>query len=303
MLRPLRSLPDPAELAVVVAEAYGLEVTGCVLLRTLVNDVYRIDTPTCPYVLKLYGLRHRGDVAWEVRLAAHVAAGGVAIARGVPLADGRPAGEVAMPEGPRRYILWEWAPGDRAPRPFDDDLYRRFGMAIARFHAASAGIDSAPRPAGMESLLDDVLARVDAADRSLISALATATRRHLADVGPQLDRGVCHGDVTLDNAHLDGARVILYDLDRACDNWRAWDLVGVATTPHWPAFLAGYRTVRPLPDLDVATLPWLDVLLRIDYLHFHLIGKPAFRGTDSIREGWADQNLQALHKAAATLLA
>jgi Ser/Thr protein kinase RdoA (MazF antagonist) len=286
-----------------VAEAYGLEVTGCVLLRSLVNDVYRIDTPAGPYVLKLYGPRHRGDVAWEVRLAAHVAAGGVAIACGVPLSDGRLAGKVTMPEGPRPYTLWEWAPGDRAPRPFDDDLYRRFGMAIARFHAAAAGIDSAPRVTRMESLLDDVLARVDAADRLLISSLAAATSRHLAEVGPQLDRGVCHGDVTLDNAHIDGDRIVLYDLDRACENWRAWDLVGVAATPHWPAFLAGYRVVRPLADLDVAALPWLDVLLRIDYLHFHLFGKPAFRGTDSLREGWVDQNLKALRAAAPTLLA
>ena len=33
--------------------------------------------------------------------------------------------------------------------------------------------------------------------------------------------------------HLDDDRLVLYDLDRACDNWRAWDLVGVAATPHW----------------------------------------------------------------------
>jgi len=301
-LRAMRSLADPAELAAEVSAAYGLVVKGCALLRTLVNDVYRIDTPTGPYVLKLYGPRRDRDVAWEMRLAAHVAACGVDIAGGVPLADGRLAGEITMPEGPRAYTLWRWAPGNRAPRPFDDHLYRRFGVAIGRFHAAADGMDSAPAAAGMESLLDDVLSRVDGADRRLISSVAAATSRHLADVGAHLDRGVCHGDVTLDNAHVDGDRLVLYDLDRACDNWRAWDLVGVASTPHWPAFLAGYRTVRPLAELDVAALPWLDVALRIDYLHFHLVGKPAFRGTDSLREGWVDQNLQALRAAAATLL-
>ena len=302
MLRSLRSLPDPGSLGALVADAYGIPVRGCLLLRTLVNDVYRIDTPDGPYALKLYGPR-RGDRAeWEVRLAAHVAARGVDIARGVPLADGRLAGAAAMSEGERIYTLWEWAPGRHPEQPYDDDLYHRFGIAAARFHAAAADFGPAHRPLPMEALLDDVLARVDAADRPLIARLAAATARRLAEVGPLLDRGVCHGDVTLDNIHLDGDRIVLFDLDMACENWRAWDLAGVASTPHWPAFLAAYRSVRPLADLDVATLPWLDVVLLVDFLHFHLVGKPAFRGTDSLREGWVEQNLQALRAAAAVLL-
>ena len=302
MLRSLRSLADPAELGSAVSAAYGLEVSGCVLLRTLVNDVYRIDTPAGAYALKLYGPAHAGNVAWEVRLAGHVAAGGVDIARGVPLADGRPAGELAMPEGPRPYTLWEWAPGGHAPRPYDDDLYHRFGMAIARFHATADGMAAAPRAADPSAQLAEVLARLDEPDRSLLASLMAAASRHLASVGPRLDRGICHGDVTLDNAHLDGARFVLYDLDRAGENWRAWDLLGLAATPHWPAFLAGYRTVRPMADLDVAAMPWLDVLLRVEYLHFHLVRKPAYRGTDSLREGWVEQNLKALRAAAPTLL-
>jgi Ser/Thr protein kinase RdoA (MazF antagonist) len=317
VLRPLRSLPEPAELGRAVAAAYGLEVTGCVLLRTLVNDVYRIDTPAGPYVLKLYGPRPPSDVSWEVRLAEHVAAAGVAIARGVPLADGRFAGQAPLPEGPRPFTLWQWAPGARPPKPFDDGLYRRFGQAIARFHAAADSAIAAPDTCGLAvpgsrryelklmlgPLLQDVLARVEAADRELIARLAEATRRRLADLGPQLDRGVCHGDVTMDSVHLDGDRFVLYDLDRACINWRAWDLTAVAATAHWAAFLAGYRSVRPLTDLDVMALPWMDVLLRIDYLHFHLVGKPVIRGVDSLREGWVEQNLTALRTAATRLLA
>jgi hypothetical protein len=38
----LRSIVDPAPLAALAASEYGLEVTGCVLLRSLVNDVYRL---------------------------------------------------------------------------------------------------------------------------------------------------------------------------------------------------------------------------------------------------------------------
>ena len=45
----------------------------------------------------------------------------------------------------------------------------------------------------------------------------------------------------------------------------------------------------------------MDVLLRIDYLHFHLSAKPAIRGTESLTEGWVDQNLTALRAARANL--
>jgi Ser/Thr protein kinase RdoA (MazF antagonist) len=303
MIATLRSLPDPAALGAEVAAAYQIDVTGCTLLRTLVNDVYRIDTPTGPYALKLYGPGRQARAAVEVGLAAHVAARGVDIARGVPLADGRAAGDVLMAEGLRAYTMWQWAPGTHAPQPFGEGLYRRFGIAVAGFHAAADDFAGAPTAVGTAELLDDVLARVtDADDRALIAALAAAAGRYLGEAGPRLERGACHGDVTLDNAHLDGDRFILFDLDLACDTWRAQDLVGVASTPSWAAFLAGYRSVRAFGAADIAALPWLGVAQSIDYLHFHLVGKPTYRGIDSLREGWADQNFDDLRTAGRALL-
>jgi Ser/Thr protein kinase RdoA (MazF antagonist) len=292
MFPTLRSIVDPVPLAALAAREYGLEVTGCVLLRSFANDVYRLDTPSGPRVLKLYRAGYE-SAGWEVALAAHVGEG---VAQGVPLADGRPAGSLPAPEGPRAFTLWEWVPGSKPPNPRTDELYHRFGIATATFHEASTGF---PGPAAFDvsTLVDDVLARVpDAADRSLIARLATEAARRAA--GAELERGICHGDVTLDNVHQDGDRIIFFDLDRAADGLRAADLTPVAATPQWPAFLAGYRTVRPFLDADVAVLPWLDVLLRVDYLHFHLYAKPAIRGTESLTEGWIDQNLTALRTAA-----
>ena len=293
MFPTLRSIVDPAPLAELAAREYGLEVTGCVLLRSLVNDVYRLDTPAGPRVLKLYRAGY-GSAGWEVALARHVGAG---VAQGVPLRDGRPAGSLPAPEGPRAFTLWEWVPGGKPPKPRTDELYHRFGRATAAFHEASTGFAGPPAVA-VGALVDDVLARVpDAADRSLIARLAGEAGRRLPGAG--LERGICHGDVTLDNVHRDGDRIIFFDLDRAADGYRAADLAPVAATPHWAAFLAGYRTVRPFPAADEAALPWLGILLRIDYLHFHLYAKPAIRGTESLAEGWVTQNLTELRKAAA----
>ena len=288
MIPTLRSIVDPGALAALAAREYGLEVSGCVLLRSLVNDVYRLDTPSGPFALKLYRAGYE-SAGWEVALAARVGAG---VAQAVPLADGRPAGVVQAAEGPRAFTLWSWVPGDKPAKPRTDELYRRFGVATGEFHAASTGFAGPPAVDPL-ALVDDVLARVPS-DRALIKRLAGEAARRVHG----LERGICHGDVTLDNVHVVGERIVFFDLDRASVGWRAADLAPVAATPHWPAFLAGYRSVRPFGAADEAALPWLDVLMRIDYLHFHLFAKPAMRGTESLTEGWVEQNLTELRAAA-----
>jgi Ser/Thr protein kinase RdoA (MazF antagonist) len=290
MIPTLRSTVDPAALAELAAREYALDVTGCVLLRSLVNDVYRLDTPSGPLALKLYRTGY-ASAGWEVALAARIGAG---VAQGVPLEDGHPAGVVQAAEGPRAFTLWEWVPGDKPAKPRTDELYRRFGVATAEFHAASDGF-AGPAEVDPLTLLDDVLARVGPADRQLITRLAAEAERRTSG----LETGICHGDVTLDNVHVVGERIVFFDLDRAAVGRRAADLAPVAATPFWPAFVAGYRSVRPFDEAEEAALPWLDVLMRIDYLHFHLYAKPAMRGTESLTEGWVEENLVALREAEA----
>lgn len=291
MIPTLRSIVDPVALAGVAAREYGLEVTSCVLLRSLVNDVYRLDTPSGPLALKLYRTGYE-SAGWEVALAAQVGAG---VAQAVRLSNGHPAGVVQAAEGPRAFALWQWVPGEKPAHPRTDELYRRFGVATAEFHAASTGFAGPPAVDPL-TLVDDVLARVPS-DHALIARLAKEAGRRVQD----LDRGICHGDVTLDNVHMVGERIMFFDLDRAAVGRRAADLAPVAATPHWPAFLAGYRSVRPFSAADEAALPWLDVLMRIDYLHFHLYAKPAMRGTESLTEGWVEENLTELRAAADAL--
>lgn len=288
MIPTLRSIVDPAALAEVATREYGLEVTSCVLLRSLVNDVYRLDTPSGPFALKLYRTGYE-SAGWEVALAAQVGAG---VAQAVPLANGHPAGAVQAAEGPRAFTLWEWVPGAKPASPRTDELYHRFGVATAEFHEATAGFEGPPALDPL-TLVDDVLARLPA-ERTLIAPLAAEAGRRVQG----LERGICHGDVTLDNVHAVGEEIVFFDLDRAAVGWRAADLAPVAATPQWPAFLSGYRSVRPFAEADEAALPWLDVLMRIDYLHFHLYAKPAMRGTESLTEGWVEDNLRELRTAA-----
>lgn len=131
----------PAQKAVadLVRRSYGLDVTGCALVRSLVNDVYEVTTPKGRYVLKVY--HHGGwstnEVAWEYELVAHVRASGIPTAEGVRLLDGSFVGEPEAPEGVRPFGLTAFVDGSKPRRPFDDALYRAYGVLLARFHQAA----------------------------------------------------------------------------------------------------------------------------------------------------------------------
>ncbi|TDD21470.1 hypothetical protein E1218_20860 [Kribbella turkmenica] len=108
--------------------------------------------------------------------------------------------------------------------------------------------------------------------------------------------------MSLDNLLVTGDGLALYDFDLAGPGFRAADFTGVATTPYWEDFAAGYRTRLPITADDEAAVPYLVIAARIANLCFHLVDKPRFRGTESRTEGWADRELAALKKAAGQLL-
>jgi Ser/Thr protein kinase RdoA (MazF antagonist) len=314
VISTFRSLPAPEALAEFVHKAYALDVMGCVLVRSLVNDVYEVTTGQGRYVLKVY--RHGNwsaeEVAWELECATHLATCGLPVPAVQPLVDGELVGEFDAPEGTRPSSLTEYVDGEKPRPPFGDALYREFGQLIARLHSAADTFRTQRRrrPFDLQRTLDEplavVLPRLAAVpdDQALVRDLASAARAQVTQYAAQgLDWGVCHGDVALDNVHVTETGLTIHDFDLAGERWRIADLYGVSGTPHWDAFAAGYTEIRPLGEADLAALPWFRVIAGIFNLRFHLVDKPAMRGTESLSEGWVDQGLDGLRSAASELLA
>jgi Ser/Thr protein kinase RdoA (MazF antagonist) len=308
----LRSITTAEGIADVVRRRYDMDVNACVLVRSFVNDVYEIRTPRQRFVLKLY--RHNGwsvdEVGWEAELVEHLFANGIPVSPVVPMTSGRAVGQLAAPEGVRPFLLSEYVEGRKPQEPFDDDLYRSYGRLIGRLQEAGDTFrtDRYRRPFGLEAILDEPLARVlpaltqQPADKRLAESLGVAARQRLTELADQLDWGVRHGDVTLDNVHRTDAGLVIHDFDLAHVGWRVADLTGCLATPFADAFLTGYTEIRAVGTADREALPWLRVVECIRHLAFHLTDKPEWRGTESLGEGWVDKGLADLRGAAQRLV-
>lgn len=300
----LRSLLDPAALEAHVRRTWGLPRAGrCVLLRSLVNDVYRLETGEGPAVLKVYGrARTAGEAAWEVDLIEHLRHHGVPTPEVIPPLQGGAVSVVLAAEGERAMVLLRASEGYKPPPPFAPDLRRAYGSIAARFHLAGAGFRSThPRPSleieailarTLPTVLDALAARPR--DRERLERLLDRVRSHLAALG-DLERGVLWGDVSLDNLHvLPDASLEIHDFDAGGPGPLAADLWGPRLGDDWPVFLEGYRAVRPLDGAELEAIDWMVVLKSIANMEFRLGRIPAWRGHLELPRGLLDRELMTV---------
>ncbi len=308
----LHSIPTADGIADLVRRRYDLDVAACVLVRSFVNEVYEVRTPGRRFVLKLY--HHGGwtvdEVCWEAELVDHLVAHGIPVAPVVSMTSGRAVGQLAAPEGARPFLMSEYVDGRKPQKPFDDDLYRSYGRLLGRLHEAGDTFrtDRNRRPFGLNVTLDEPLARVRAAlaeqpdNQRLAENLGAAAHHRLTELADQLDWGVRHGDVTLDNVHRTGNGLVIHDFDLAHVGWRVADLTSCLATPFAEAFLSGYTEIRAVGKADLEALPWLRVVESIKNLAFHLTEKTRWRGTETLGEGWVEDGLAGLRASADQLL-
>jgi Ser/Thr protein kinase RdoA (MazF antagonist) len=313
MAGPVRSSPYARSVLAaeavrgLVADAFGIEATGCHLVRSLVNEVYAVETAGGRYAFKLYRTwddpraRSLAEVVWEQELAVALLDGGLTVPAPVPLTNGDLAGRLDAPEGPRPYALTTWVAGTKPQPPYSDDLYRSFGALTARFHEVAGGYVSRHDRSPLEPVdsigpvAQEVAEQLEGDDRQLVLTRAgEAVQRLERLVETGMTWGVRHGDVTLDNLHTIGAGLALHDFDRSGPGWLVADLTGVQSTPHWDAFLNGYQQLRALTEPDLAALPALQAAGLIANLQFHLIDKPRIFGSESRGEGWVERELVSL---------
>lgn len=279
----IHSVLDPAALLQDVTRQYELGTPhNAALLRSWMNEVYQIHTSQGDYILKVYrhGWRSAEEVAYEVGLAQHLAACGLAVALPISRRDGAYISRLPAPEGERAALLVSRLRG-RPPVPPSEAIYFKVGQLIGQMHQALDSFRSDhPRSAldlrllaetPLRWLLPHLWARP--ADREFLQMLAERVRARLADLQAtgRLSWGHIHGDATLDNLVLgEDARLAVYDFDQSGPGWRGYELQGIyhyasliERPSFWNSALEGYRTAQPLAATDVAAMPCFVVLNRL----------------------------------------
>ncbi len=308
MLRTEYATASLPAVAAFVARHYDLAGSlDCALLHRGINDSYAVRTADAGYVLRLSNHARRADAdrAAETAFLAYLDAAGLPVAVPLPARDGRLWSTADMPEGPRGTVLFRHIEG-RVPELDDPADARAQGIALARIHDAADRYEQ--REAGAYRVdLEHLLCRPLAAILALglaPSALADIATRLAAMVmaAPGLTRTRCHGDCHGLNARIHAGQAVLFDFDDGGFGYLAYDLAvhlwaqlsfGRRRHAMWHAFIAGYRSVRPIAPADLEA-----VHLFVPIRHIWLMGEYAGRvtewGTEMLSATWLKREVAFL---------
>lgn len=260
------ALGHPALLASEIARHYPqLGPVEARHLYSSVHDMVEVVAGGARYALKVYRpwVRSLDDVQWEVDLHRHLMTVGAPVAR---LLEGSASFIETMRVGGdhRMAVLSEWAPGTKPPPT--KETYALLGVAAGQIHAAVDDFVSsrAGRSSTLDTEVDEQLVLLRPALEAIgrwddAAGLADVIRRFVTD---DLERGICHNDLTLDNIHIDGDRIVVFDFDSAGEHWRASEPQGLyhysvlTDGPWWTSWLAGYSQIRQMSDLDQQAVPY-----------------------------------------------
>ena len=232
---------------------YGIDKVECKILNTLANYAIEVNSPNGHFALKIYNPTSRtaAEVQWEIDLTLHLIKNNVPVAKPVIGKDSQYLQSFTIGNQNLTVVLFDWALGNK-PKP-ELSTYSLIGEAAALIHnAADTFMSKYPREEyDMHTLLDDQLKRMQVPLKECgqwDNVFELSERMRKIMLNPELDYGIIHNDLTLDNVHLHNGKITVFDLDSAARSWRAAEPWGVlkASEDRFKAWLDGYRANRDL---------------------------------------------------------
>lgn len=282
---------------------WGLSGSALTLLKYRENAVFRVTLDTGePAVLRLHrpGYHDEAALASELAWMDTLRAGGLRVPAPVPTQDGRHIIALAAGDGfgLQHADIVSWIDGSPLgetgiPLPYPAErlaaIFFSLGVSMARLHALS---DAWSPPATFhrprwdaEGLVGDAplwgrfwdcpgLSAADAAD---LTTLRQRLRARLAAVPPgTLDSGLIHADLVRENVIVDeaGDGIAMIDFDDGGSGFRMFDIATALfknrSEPHYAeieaGLIGGYRSVRPLAEAALETLPLFMALRGVTYV-------------------------------------
>ena len=113
--------------------------SACVVISQGMNDVYRIDFPDAPYVLRVQGLgkwwlKGESDLRFELDLLTHLHVHGMPVSYPVPRSNGDSLGRTQVEGAEQFYSLFTWASGVPGGDDMSSEQAYEVGRVIAEIH-------------------------------------------------------------------------------------------------------------------------------------------------------------------------
>lgn len=240
-----------------IEDYYGLARPTCRDLNTLANYAIEVTTENGHFALKLYNPASRSvsEVQWEIDLTLHLINNGAPVAKPIAGSNGKYVQTFDIEGQGFATVLFEWATGEK-PKP-ELSTYALIGKAAAHIHKAADTFTSelTREKYDVHELIDDQLERMkipleESGQWQRVFDLSERMREIITN--PNLDYGIIHNDLTLDNVHLSGDTLTVFDLDSAGESWRAAEPWGVlrASEDRFKSWLGGYRSIREFSVAD-----------------------------------------------------
>jgi Ser/Thr protein kinase RdoA (MazF antagonist) len=271
-----------------------------------------VKTSARNYYLKVYRPPESLESAEaEASLVWALSSSGVNVVKPVPRRNGQYAIQVVAPEGIRPMLLYEEAPPP-LPKELDDELLSQIGENVALMHDVADKLDTSFDIPEIDLeghlqervfftsqyLSDDESSSLEEISIHLKNLLQKQSRTYP-------DFGLCHADLVLSNIRLtEEGEVTFFDFGNALKVWRAYELAIVYWSlmnryegngqELWEAFLQGYKSNRPLPELILENIAALLVLRQIEFLGGNCATLPLRLGTEPLESGFIEREMMCL---------
>lgn len=289
-----------------IEKHFGLKDVICKDLNMPTNDAISITSPTGHFLLKIYSVREVNEVQWEIDLINHLVKNGAPVVRPVQGKNGYV--ELLHIDGDHPAVLFEWVSGGKPE--MNNDTYYLLGKAAAQIHkAADTFASSLSREIYNENtLIDEQLTRmkpllIEAGKWEQVFDLGKSLKNIISN--SLLNWGICHMDLTVDNVHLDGNEITVFDFDSSGMCWRAIESHTVLriSKVFFEAWLNGYRSVRAFNKEDENAVGVFSIIGNLRVVAWNLgvatssRGKPLLTVSDlpKVVDEWLEQESNLIH--------
>lgn len=281
----VHSTPTPNWLAAQLETHYGLDIESCRYLSADDADLYSVrDAGGRVFNARIdwHGLRKNHELEFELDLLDYLAMRGARVCRAIRTLDDHRTFSLPCAEGERQVLLTD-SPIGHAINTADSASVMAMAESVAKFHVVAADYcaelsnnspDSylhGPR-LGKQALLRmplEYLRPICTPDEPALAELQNLSDQlnaRLNSLGANnWPLGLCHGNLSPDNFHIDAAaNVTLSDLGRCGIGWPVFDLAVILASADqacgdqfWPNFMQTYRRHNQLEETQLDALPLL----------------------------------------------